>query len=216
MPRRCLAFVLPLAIALCSAPAAAQTEALGSNVMGICGPLENAYGPFDYRTAPPADRRLVEGAHFTPSVETLQRGNRGVLGADIDYTLRAFPNHPRALYAMTRLAERTKNTKPPGALYPVECYYDRAIRFRPDDAVVRGLYAVFLIREGRNDEARVHLKVAEERGSNDSQVVYNLGLAYFDLKDFDRSLAFAKRAYSMGIPFPGLRDKLKRAGKWRD
>lgn len=217
MPRWSLSIALPLALAICACPTAAQqTEGLGSNVIGICGPLENAFGPLDYRTASPAERRLVEGAHFTPSVETLQRGNRGVLGADIDYTLRVFPNHPRALYAMTRLAERTKSTKPPGALYPIECYYDRAVRFRPDDAVVRGLYAMFLIRENRGDEARVQLKAAEELGPNDAQVVYNLGLAYFDLKELDRSLAFAKRAYAMGIPFPGLRDKLKRAGKWRD
>jgi tetratricopeptide (TPR) repeat protein len=197
-------------------PANAEVNGLEPSATGLCGPLENGFGPFDYRTASPTDRKLVEGAHFTPSVESLQRGNTGLVGGDIDYTLRAFPNHPRALFAMTRLAERSKTTKPPGAHYPIECYYDRAIRFRPDDAMVRGLYAAFLIRQGRADEARLQLKVAEESGSNDPQVVYNLGLAYFDLREYERSLTFAKQAYAMGIPFPGLRDKLKRAGKWRD
>lgn len=213
MPRHVLA--LTLLISLCT-PAYAQSGSYESSATGLCGPLENAFGPFDYRTAAPADRKLVEGAHFTPSVESLQRGSTGPLGGDIDYTLRAFPNHPRALYAMTRLAERSRSTRPPGAHFPVECYYDRAIRFRPDDAIVRGLYASFLIRQGRADEARIQLKAAEDLHPTDPQVIYNLGLAYFDLKEFDRSLAFAKRAYAMGIQFPGLRDKLKRAGRWRD
>jgi len=193
-----------------------QAQPYQPSALGLCGPLENAHGPFDYRTASREDRQLVEGAHFTPSVESLRQGNRGTLGSDIDYTLRAFHNHPRALYAMTRLAERSRTNRPQGAHYPVECYYDRAIRFQPNDAMVRGLYAAFLIEHGRPDEARSQLKAAEEFGSADPQVVYNLGLAYFDLKEFDRSLAFARRAYSMGIGFPGLRDKLKKAGKWRE
>ena len=40
-----------------------------------CGPLRNHFGPFDYRTASPEQRRLVEGTHFTPKVESLAGGN---------------------------------------------------------------------------------------------------------------------------------------------
>ena len=60
-----------------------------------CGDLQNAYGPYDYRTATEFQKHLVEGAHFTPEVESL-KGARGsaTVGGDIDYTLRAFPNHP--------------------------------------------------------------------------------------------------------------------------
>src|SRR4051812_47506028 len=61
-----------------------------------CGSLANPYGPFDYRTS--KDKLdIVEGAHFTPDVETLRSGSTGSLGADIDYTLRTSPNHHRAL-----------------------------------------------------------------------------------------------------------------------
>jgi tetratricopeptide (TPR) repeat protein len=49
---------------------------------------------------------------------------------------------------------------------------------------------------------------------DDLNVHYNLGLAYFELKDYDQALEHAKRAYALGHPLPGLRDKLKRAGKW--
>lgn len=196
----------------CHAPAPiAHAQAIS----GLCGPLENAFGPFDYRTATPFQKQLVEGAHFTPDVEMLRRGVSSHIGGDIDYTLRAFPNHPRALYAMTRLGQRHKGGRPPGAKYPVECYYDRAVRFQPDDAAVRVLYAIYLIDRNRSSEARVHLEQAE-LGANDPQIAYNLGLAYFDLKEYRRSLEFAHRAYASGIAVQGLRDKLTRAGKWKD
>ncbi len=194
----------------------APMTATAQTAMGLCGELygPNRYGPFDYRTATPFQRNLVEGAHFTPSVETLRKGNSASIGGDINYTLHAFPNHLRALYAMTRLGEKLRTTKPPGARYPVECYYDRAIRFQPDDAGVRALYAIYLIDHKRDKEARDQLTRAEAGAETDPQLAYNLGLAYFDLKEYERSMKFASIAYSKGINVPGLRNKLEQAGKW--
>ena len=108
-----------------------------------CGPIENAYGPYDYRT----DRDklpIVEGAHFTPEVEALVRGRTGLVGGDIDYTLRAFPNHHRALVSMMKLGERMKAPQVPGAHYSVECYFDRALRFKPNDTACRTTSTVWL------------------------------------------------------------------------
>jgi hypothetical protein len=45
---------------------------------------------------------------------------------------------------------------------------------------------------------------------------YNIGLTYFDVGEFDKALVSAHRAYGGGFPLPGLRNKLKRAGKWKD
>ena len=119
-----------------------------------CGELTNAYGPFDYRIATDAQKHLVESAHFTVSVETLKSGSSGAYpGHDIDYTLRAFPNHPRALLAISKLAEKEKTVTPRGANYPVDCYFDRAIRFRPDDSMVRVLFGTHLLRQGNKDKA---------------------------------------------------------------
>jgi tetratricopeptide (TPR) repeat protein len=199
---------------------AAATAFIAVNVSaqtaGICGPLDGPrqFGPFDYRTATAAQKNIVERAHFTPSVEALQKGNTTVyIGGDIAYTLRVFPNHPRALHAMTRLAKRYDGLAPPGSHYPVECWFDRAIRFRPDDATVRILYALYLIPQGRNDEARKQL-VHAEKAPIDAQANYNLGLAYFELKEYDRAVEFARKAYGEGVAFPGLRDKLAGVGKW--
>ena len=183
---------------------------------GLCGPLENAFGPFDYRTAPAETRSTVERFHFTPQVETLRAGQSGTLGDDLDYTLRAFPNHPRALLAIIRLGERGRTQRVPGATYPVECYLDRAIRFQPQDAQVRVLYAYFLTRNTRVNEAQQQLKAAESTSPTDPQILYNLGLAYLDLKEYDRALDYAHKAYASGISLPGLRDRLKRANQWRE
>src|SRR4029453_16567757 len=49
---------------------------------GDCGSLENGYGPFDYRTATPAQKHIVESYHFTQSVEALQQGKTTTLGGD--------------------------------------------------------------------------------------------------------------------------------------
>lgn len=181
---------------------------------GLCGPIENAFGPFDYRTVDRQSKHLVESAHFTPQVETLRSAATGRLGGDIDYTLRAMPNHPRALMAMVRLSERLKKSQPPGAQYPAECYFDRAVRFTPDDAMVRVLYGNYLAQRSRAAEARQHLAAAEANADGDAQVIYNLGLAYFELKDYDKAAGFAKKAQEMGIQFTGLQQRLQRVGKW--
>ncbi len=182
-----------------------------------CGDLTNAFGPFDYRSASDDERRLVNGAHFTQQVETLQSGKTSnIPGPDIDYTLRAFPNHPRALLAMMNLSFKEKAKTPRGAHWPVECYFDRAERFRNDDANVKLLFGIYLLKLGRDEEAIAKLDAAEKLSSDDSNLYYNLGLAYFDLKQYERALHYAHEAYALKFPLPGLRDKLKRVGAWKD
>jgi tetratricopeptide (TPR) repeat protein len=180
-----------------------------------CGPLENAFGPFDYRTAKASEKQIVERNHFTESVAALRRGTTGALGADIDYTLRAFPNHPRALHAMMKLGEQEKRIKPVGANYTIDCYFERALRWAPDDPNVRMLTGMFLLKQGKRTEAVEQLEEARKMSKDDANVNYNLGLAYFDLKDYDKALEAAHKAYAGGFPLPGLRNKLQAAGKWR-
>ena len=180
-----------------------------------CGELRNAYGPYDYRTD--TDKLvIVESNHFTPEVETLTRGKSGSLAGDLDYTLRASPNHARALVAMMNLAARHKISKPGGASYSIDCYFDRALRFKPDDGMVRLVFATFLLKSGNSADAVKQLEMARESGMNSANFNYNLGLAYFEVKDYEKSLAAAHMAYQYGFNLPGLKNKLVRAGKWRD
>lgn len=180
-----------------------------------CGSLNNRYGPFDYWTD--KDKLgIVEVAHFTPEVENLRAGRSSTIGGDIDYTLRAFPNHPRALLSMVRLGERRKSERPPGARYTVACYLERAVRFRPNDGMARMIYGTYLAKQKKYDEALVHLKVAEEGAQDNANLHYNMGLLYFDMEKYEESLRHAHAAYRLGFGLPGLRAKLEKAGKWQE
>lgn len=182
-----------------------------------CGTLKNAYGPFDYRTSLGTERlHVVEAFHFDSNVENLRKGMSGTLGGDIGYTLRAFPNHHRALMSMIRLGYLLKAPKAPGAPFSVVCSLMRAEAFQPDDVMVKVIYGHHLLRQGQRATALEKLNAAHASSGKDANVAYNLGLAFFDAGDFGNSLENAHEAYRLGFPLPGLRDKLKRAGRWKD
>jgi hypothetical protein len=181
-----------------------------------CGDLRNAFGPYDYRTIPATPLSLVEAGHFTPNVEYLIKGQSGYLGADLDYTLRAIPNHPRAIVSMANLGFRDKKDPPKGARYTVDCWFDRAIRFAPDDPKIRTAHGYYLSRKGKHQEAVDEFRYALELGADDGNTHYNLGLAHFNLKQYDEALKQAKLADERGFPLQGLKNKLKAVDKWTD
>ena len=183
-----------------------------------CGELENDYGPYDYSDSNDRQKNLpiVERFHFTPNVENLVKGNTGPLGGELDYTLRAFPNHHRALAALAKLGLRDKTPKPVGARYSVECFFDRAIRFKPNHATVRMVYGTYLLKLGQPDKAIDQLNVAVNLQPEDPTINYNLGLLYAQKKDYGQARTYAKKAYELGFPLPGLKNKLMEAGKWED
>lgn len=191
----------------------AALAALGPEV---CGSLKNPYGPEDYRTADRARITIVTDHHFTTDVELLIKGNAGYIGSDLDYTLRAIPNHPRALVSMTRYGERLSTDKVPNANYPVECYYERAVRFRPDDTTVRMLFAAYLAKQKRKDEALFHLGMARAVAGESAFTHYNLGLSYLELGQHELAAAEAREARALGFPRTDLIERLKAAGKWVD
>ncbi|OFA07095.1 tetratricopeptide repeat protein [Duganella sp. HH101] len=202
-----------LLILACSAAAAMPPQA----VVEDCGSYVRHDPGGDYTNA--TDREglsIVENYHFTPDVERLVRGATGPLGADISYTLEHFPNHHRALAAMTKLALRDKNRKPVGARYSIDCFFDRAMRFRPDDARVRALYGAYLLGLGQTAAALDQLKEAARLEPDNPTTHYNLGLLYLKRKDYEQARASAHKAYAMGFPLPGLRNQLMAAGQWRE
>lgn len=197
-------------IALClvlANPALANPEKL-------CGKLTWNYGPFDYRAANNQQRSLVENAHFDEGVRTLTKGLTGPFGGDIGYTLNVFPNHPLALMTMERLVEVEKKNPPTGAKYTIECWYERALRFRPDDHIPRLLYANFLIKKQKTDDALKHLDYVANTTQDNPLAQFNVGMLYFDMKDYDKALVQAHRVMEMGFTRPELRDRLTAVGRW--
>ncbi len=201
-------------LALCAVLMLTASAVRAQN-LGNCGSLENHFGPFDYRTS--ADKHaIVERFHFTSDVEQLRRGaSTYIIGGDISYVLRVFPNHHRALNAMARLSAKENTQKPRGSSYTVDCWFQRALRFRPDDMMVEMLYGLHLLRSGQTQTAIKHLEIARKSGLRDANLYYNLGLAYVQLKRYDDARESAHMAYALGFPLPGLRNQLQRAGQWR-
>ncbi len=199
---------------LCAwAPTSAQAQANAEE--NPCGPIANHYGPFDYRTQH-EPLKIVEKHHFTPQVEGLIRGQETYIGGDLNYTLHTSPNHHRALVAMMRLFEKTKGKQPEGVELPLECYLERAIRFAPDDTVVRVLYVLFLSAHDRAPEALLQLNAADFYAKDNGFSHYNIGMAYAELRDYENALIQAHKAMSLGFDRQGLADLLKSVGKWQD
>ena len=204
--------ILLLAILLQLGGHAAAQQAVENG----CGSLESAYGPYDYRLERNGHLRIVERFHFSPAVEALIHGDSGDIGGDLNYVLMTSPNHHRALLATVRFGERLKTPQPPGMKYSIDCYFDRALRFQPDDTVVREIYAQYLGKGGRMKEAKEELAVAEKYAKDNPLSHYNIGLIYFELKDYDHALAQAQLAMQADFPRTELRDMLKGVGKWED
>lgn len=182
----------------------------------VMPPPENPDSPWDYRTR--KDRHdIVERRHFTPKVENLIHGeSTESIVADIAYTLGMFPNHHRALLSLVRYSERTKQKTFPQVKYSVECYLKRAVSFKEDDLQVRIIYASYLAKQNNKSEAISHLEFIESKDENSQIQNYNLGLIYFELRNYEKSLHYAHLVYTQGFPLPGLKNKLTRAGKWKD
>ena len=117
---------------------------------------------------------------------------------------------------MFRLGDIEKTEKPSGSRYTVECWFERAIRFRGDDQVVRMIYSKFLSSKARKPEALAQLQVVKTLAKDNPFTHYNLGLLFFDLNEYEESLGAAHRAYELGFLQPELRNKLQAANKWRE
>lgn len=182
----------------------------------VCGSLKNGYGPFDYTNEDHRKTKLavVERYHFNSDVESLKKGMSDYVYGDLNYTLRAFPNHHRALHAMARY--QLINGKPKDArIYSADCYFKRAIRFRPKDAMSHMLYGIYLHRLNKKKQALDRYKLAEKLRPDSTEIKYNMGLLYFDLKKYDEAVNYARLAYQRGYPLPGLRERLKKKGLWK-
>ncbi len=182
-----------------------------------CGAIENAYGPYDYTDASDRKERLpiVEQFHFTPDVENLRRGRSDTIIGDLDYTLRAFPNHHRALSSMAKYQLAHPNSGVP-PYRSAECYFDRAIRFRSSDGTARMIYGIYLLKRGDRQAALKRYEEALALMPESAEVHYNLGLLKLDLKQVDAARQHAEKAYALGYPLQGLKNKLKRMGAWSE
>ena len=183
---------------------------------GMCGTLQNPYGPYDYSNPSDVADRLpiVEINHFTPDVENLIKGITGPVPIELDYTLRAFPNHTRALWAMARY-QLEHPWRPSDRYRSIECYFARALAFKSDDATVWMVKGMYSARKGDHAGAIKEYDRAEKLQPGVVEVSYNAGLSYFAVKNDAKARELAEKAYAQGYPLPGLKNKLMGVGEWR-
>lgn len=207
---------------------AAAAQDLQDHYDNDCLPLkeEGRHGPFDYRTAKQGERDLVEKYHFTEHYRAYRMG-KAKFQKQVDkvietpasgfgYTLWAFPNHPQALAAVEDLGIKQKSDKVHGLQLRVACYFQRAVRLAPNDGLVRALYGYYYARRGQVDEAERQLSSALALRENDVNVLNYTATSYIEMGKLDQAVDYAKKLYAAGYPFPGLRDRLHKAGRSLD
>jgi tetratricopeptide (TPR) repeat protein len=196
-----------------------------------CGVIDN-YNHLVWDYADPASSRgdgenpmgrikRVENVHFNDEMKKLNRKAYSIdrLTAEIHYTLRVLPNNPTALLAMSRL-ERIAGGKLPQRSATIftpkitaDCFFDRAIRYRPRDKAVRMVHAMHLHQRGKLQEALDEYELAESLGEDSANFNYNIGLLHAQMKNWDKAYDYAVRAQRTGFMLPALREKLKNAGR---
>ena len=214
---------LTLALAMFPAVCFAGLPWSGFDVYGVPCEIKhpaNAFGPEDYNNpvlylddkgnVARSDLDVVESIHFTPDVENLIAGNTGDEPLpDLQYTLRAFPNHYRALYSIVRLQLQSRERLP----IPPECWLERGLVYRPNDPNIYLVYGIYLHRLGMYKKALEKYQRAESLSEHhNSEIYYNMGLLYLDMNDLEHATAYANKAYGLGYPLTGLRNRLSQRG----
>ncbi len=197
---------------------------VGANLKGAaCTGPRAAYGPWDYTK--PEERSkipIVEEHHFTADVQYLIKGHStNDLMGDINYTLIAVPNHHKALLSVIRYQMQLNNNlarRNTGMPNSVECYLQRAINFNPKDYTSFVLYAYFLKEIGQLEKSAEIYEKALEISPNNPKIEYSYALLLIDLKKYDKSVEFARNAYthSHNRAPKGLKNKLIKLGFWKD
>jgi tetratricopeptide (TPR) repeat protein len=152
----------------------------------------------------------VEAYHLEQGDQKFRARSYDAALGEFEFILGEYPNHPRALLLLAEMCTKWKSPR-----CDVDGLFERAVDVNPRVSgtyVVRGLY---YHRTGRLENAIASYNRALEIDPNSLNANYNLGLAYFDQKQYSRANEAAQRAYSNGAPLPGLRNKLQSVGAWR-
>jgi hypothetical protein len=202
--------------------------------------VDGQFGPYDYYRPPkPAAIALVERPHLGFVVaDQLRKKEYCGYQSNLNYTLRAFPNHPKALVMMAEyLASHSpcpaqqEPTSVASSVWAIEnnnwqernmdFYFQTALNFMTEDtrvipkhAETHVLYGDWLRKNGRADEAMKQYEAARALEPGYANMYYGLGMLYLDQKNIHKATENAKKAYALGKPPNDLKDRLVAAGAW--
>lgn len=205
--------------ALLAAGSGGSAPWVGNNFEGNpCQGARIPFGPYDYllREKYPGQLFITEEYHLTDRILNLQKDSTTSAIKDIQYTLMAWPNHHKALYAafQYRLKNRGRWYQDANSATPVECHLQRASKFSPRDPVPHMIYGLLQHDFQLYREALVSFRRANKLLPNDVITLYNMGLTLVELEKYEEAVQVAKEVYSTDFPLPGLKNMLVRAGRW--
>jgi len=158
--------------------------------------------------------RVYEQFHLNKAERNMREGSLQPVMQDLHFVLRRVPNHERAL---RMLIAYTQNYGVPSAQKKqAGCYFVWARNFAENDVAVLNYGGYYFWRAKDDSRAKEWWNAALALDTGLAEVHYNLGLLYAAEEDYDRARQHAWQAYAAGYPLPGLRDRLKAAGQWRE
>jgi len=165
----------------------------------------------DYYTN--VDRNIlstVERHHLGIGEDELKAKHYIAARSDFQFILNYYPNHPRVLLLMAELCETWKSPK-----CDLDEVFNRAIARNPNIPATFVIIGIHQERTKRIPAAIESFKRALAIDPNSVNANYNIALAYLDSGQFELANEHAQKAYALGAPPPGLRDRLKSAGHWQ-
>lgn len=130
---------------------------------------------------------------------------------EYNFTFNRLPqNHPMRAEVGTRLGLAYAEL---GAMDEANRHFDIALAECAECEIGYQGKAMFLRSRKELAAARdLLLKGDAATGGQSAQLNYMLGLVLVDLQEFEAAREHARKAYELGYPLPGLRDRLARAG----
>jgi predicted Zn-dependent protease len=135
----------------------------------------------------------------------------GTAAKEVDYTYRHLqPGMP--LYSTVTIAlasvwlDRGQPQRAAG-------YVDAVIRAQPEDPA--GYVAMAAVHQKQKDWTAARSTLLEgdkATGGTSAEIAYQLGMVSLKLGDKEAAAQYARRAYAMGYPLPGLKRQLQQAG----
>jgi tetratricopeptide (TPR) repeat protein len=154
--------------------------------------------------------RTVEAYHLGPAEEKLKLRQYSQARSELAFILRYFPNHPRALLLLGQLCTEWKA---PECL--PDFVFEKAIHVRPDEPSVYIVHGIYLHRTKRYKEAIASYERGLALDPDSMNGHYNLALSLLETRQYALANEHAQRAYALGAPLPGLRQRLQKAGHWK-
>jgi len=201
-----------------------------------CQGNEQGFGPFDYElvirskgTPLWKSARLweVNKIHYGKGLNLLK--DKGInkftfnpIQNEFDYTLRAFPNHTEALYSTINLElkrismNKIKKENLSPFKTPPECYLQRALTLKPQQANLHLLFAIYLQKLKKKTLAKHYYLNALRFGPSNPEINYNYGLLLVDMRDIKEAKKQAKIAKKGNYPLKGLENKINSLSKELD